>query len=401
MHAVFKHVDAYAGDPILSLMETFKADPRADKVNLSIGLYYDEAGVVPQLAAVAEVEKRLAGQPHEASLYLPMEGLASYRQAIQALLFGAEHPAVSAGRVATVQTVGGSGALKVGADFLKRYFAGSEVWVSDPTWDNHRAIFEGAGFKVHSYPYFDQASRGVNFAGMLDTLQTLPANSIVLLHPCCHNPTGADLDQQQWQQVIEVVKARQLIPFLDIAYQGFSESLEADAYAIREMARAGVPCLVSNSFSKIFSLYGERVGGLSVVCDDADSAASVLGQLKATVRRNYSSPPFFGAQLVAGVLGDAGLNAQWVAEVEVMRTRILAMRKGLVDLLGELLPGQDFQFFLRQRGMFSYTGFSVEQVRRLRDEFGVYLIDSGRVCMSGLRPANLRQVAEAFAAVQQ
>ncbi|MCO7521015.1 MULTISPECIES: amino acid aminotransferase [unclassified Pseudomonas] len=398
---MFKHVDAYAGDPILSLMETFKADPRADKVNLSIGLYYDEAGVVPQLAAVAEVEKRLAGQPHEASLYLPMEGLASYRQAIQALLFGAEHPAVSAGRVATVQTVGGSGALKVGADFLKRYFAGSEVWVSDPTWDNHRAIFEGAGFKVHSYPYFDQASRGVNFAGMLDTLQTLPANSIVLLHPCCHNPTGADLDQQQWQQVIEVVKARQLIPFLDIAYQGFSESLEADAYAIREMARAGVPCLVSNSFSKIFSLYGERVGGLSVVCDDADSAASVLGQLKATVRRNYSSPPFFGAQLVAGVLGDAGLNAQWVAEVEVMRTRILAMRKGLVDLLGELLPGQDFQFFLRQRGMFSYTGFSVEQVRRLRDEFGVYLIDSGRVCMSGLRPANLRQVAEAFAAVQQ
>ena len=398
---MFKHVDAYAGDPILSLMETFKADPRADKVNLSIGLYYDEAGVVPQLAAVAEVEKRLAGQPHEASLYLPMEGLASYRQAIQALLFGAEHPAVSAGRVATVQTVGGSGALKVGADFLKRYFAGSEVWVSDPTWDNHRAIFEGAGFKVHSYPYFDQVSRGVNFAGMLDTLQTLPANSIVLLHPCCHNPTGADLDQQQWQQVIEVVKARQLIPFLDIAYQGFSESLEADAYAIREMARAGVPCLVSNSFSKIFSLYGERVGGLSVVCDDADSAASVLGQLKATVRRNYSSPPFFGAQLVAGVLGDAGLNAQWVAEVEVMRTRILAMRQGLVDLLGELLPGQDFQFFLRQRGMFSYTGFSVEQVRRLRDEFGVYLIDSGRVCMSGLRPANLRQVAEAFAAVQK
>ncbi|QXH33850.1 aromatic amino acid transaminase [Pseudomonas muyukensis] len=398
---MFKHVDAYAGDPILSLMETFKADPRADKVNLSIGLYYDEAGVVPQLAAVAEVEKRLAGQPHEASLYLPMEGLASYRQAIQALLFGAEHPALSAGRVATVQTVGGSGALKVGADFLKRYFAGSEVWVSDPTWDNHRAIFEGAGFKVHSYPYFDQASRGVNFAGMLDTLQTLPANSIVLLHPCCHNPTGADLDQQQWQQVIEVVKARQLIPFLDIAYQGFSESLEADAYAIREMARAGVPCLVSNSFSKIFSLYGERVGGLSVVCDDADSAVSVLGQLKATVRRNYSSPPFFGAQLVAGVLGDAGLNAQWVAEVEVMRTRILAMRQGLVDLLGELLPGQDFQFFLRQRGMFSYTGFSVEQVRRLRDEFGVYLIDSGRVCMSGLRPANLRQVAEAFAAVQK
>lgn len=398
---MFKHVDAYAGDPILSLMETFKADPRADKVNLSIGLYYDAAGVVPQLGAVAEAEKRLASQPHQASLYLPMEGLGSYRQAIQTLLFGAGHPAVEGGRVATVQTVGGSGALKVGADFLKRYFPESQVWVSDPTWDNHRAIFEGAGFKVNTYPYFDQQSRGLNFDGMLATLQTLPANSIVLLHPCCHNPTGVDLSQAQWQQVIEVVKARSLIPFLDIAYQGFGEGLVDDAYAIREVARAGVPCLVSNSFSKIFSLYGERVGGLSVVCDDLDSAQSVLGQLKATVRRNYSSPPNFGAQLVAAVLGDAGLNAQWEAEVEQMRLRILEMRQGLVDALAALLPGQDFQFFLRQRGMFSYTGFSVEQVRRLRDEFGVYLIDSGRVCMAGLRPDNLQQVAKAFAAVQR
>ncbi|MCU1725221.1 aromatic amino acid transaminase [Pseudomonas sp. 5P_5.1_Bac1] len=397
---MFKHVDAYAGDPILSLMETFKTDPRANKVNLSIGLYYDAAGVVPQLAAVGEAEKRLADKPHEASLYLPMEGLAGYRQAIQNLLFGADHPAVTSGRVATVQTVGGSGALKVGADFLKRYFPESQVWVSDPTWDNHRAIFEGAGFKVHTYPYFDQNTGGVNFDGMLAALQTLPANSIVLLHPCCHNPTGADLNQEQWQQVIEVVKARNLIPFLDIAYQGFGAGLLDDAFAIREAARAGVPCLVSNSFSKIFSLYGERVGGLSVVCDDADTMQSVLGQLKATVRRNYSSPPAFGAQLVATVLNDAGLNAQWVAEVEQMRLRILEMRQGLVDALAVLLPGQDFSFFLSQRGMFSYTGFSVAQVRRLRDEFGVYLIDSGRVCMSGVRPDNLQQVAEAFAAVQ-
>ncbi|MGH8440234.1 MAG: aromatic amino acid transaminase [Pseudomonas sp.] len=397
---MFKHVDAYAGDPILSLMETFKADPRVNKVNLSIGLYYDAAGVVPQLAAVGEAEKRMAGQPHEASLYLPMEGLNSYRQAIQALLFGADHPAVQGGRVATVQTVGGSGALKVGADFLKRYFPESQVWVSNPTWDNHRAIFEGAGFKVNTYPYFDQNTRGLDFNGMLATLQGLAANSIVLLHPCCHNPTGVDLSQAQWQQVIEVVKARNLIPFLDIAYQGFGEGLVEDAYAIREVARAGVPCLVCNSFSKIFSLYGERVGGLSVVCDDADTAQSVLGQLKATVRRNYSSPPAFGAQLVAAVLGDAVLNAQWAAEVEQMRLRILDMRQGLVDALAVLLPGQDFQFFLSQRGMFSYTGLSVAQVRRLRDEFGVYLIDSGRVCMSGLRPDNLQQVAKAIAAVQ-
>jgi aromatic-amino-acid transaminase len=397
---VFKHVDAYAGDPILSLMETFKTDPRSNKVNLSIGLYYDAAGVVPQLAAVGEAEKRLADKPHEASLYLPMEGLAGYRQAIQNLLFGADHPAVTDGRVATVQTVGGSGALKVGADFLKRYFPESEVWVSNPTWDNHRAIFEGAGFKVHTYPYFDPTTRGVDFDGMLASLNTLAANSIVLLHPCCHNPTGVDLTHAQWQQVIEVVKARNLIPFLDIAYQGFGGGLADDAFAIREAARAGVPCLVSNSFSKIFSLYGERVGGLSVVCDDAETQASVLGQLKATVRRNYSSPPAFGAQLVATVLNDAGLNAQWAEEVEQMRLRILDMRQGLVDALAVLLPGQDFSFFLSQRGMFSYTGFSVAQVRRLRDEFGVYLIDSGRVCMSGLRPDNLQQVAEAFAAVQ-
>ncbi|MBF8780303.1 aspartate/tyrosine/aromatic aminotransferase [Pseudomonas fulva] len=396
---MFKHVDAYAGDPILSLMETFKADPRADKVNLSIGLYYDAAGVVPQMAAVGEAERQLADQPHQASLYLPMEGLAVYRQAIQALLFGADHPAVSDGRIATVQTVGGSGALKVGADFLKRYFPESEVWVSNPTWDNHRAIFEGAGFQVHAYPYFDPATRGLDFPGMLATLQGLPARSVVLLHPCCHNPTGVDLQRDQWQQVIEVVKARELIPFLDIAYQGFGEGLIEDAYAIREMARAGLPCLVSNSFSKIFSLYGERVGGLSVVSDDAATAQSVLGQLKATVRRNYSSPPSHGAQLVAAVLSDGALAAQWQAEVEGMRKRILEMRQGLVEALAQLLPGEDFQYLLRQRGMFSYTGFSVEQVRRLRDEFGVYLIDSGRVCMAGLRPDNLQRVAQAFAAV--
>lgn len=397
---MFKHVDAYAGDPILSLMDTFKADPRADKVNLSIGLYYDADGAVPQLAAVAEAERRLAGQAHGASLYLPMEGLASYRTAIQTLLFGAEHPMVSAGRVATVQTVGGSGALKVGADFLKRYFPQAQVWVSNPTWDNHRAIFEGAGFTVNTYPYFDPATRGLDFDGMLATLRQLPAQSIVLLHPCCHNPTGVDLDSAQWQQVIEVVKARELIAFLDIAYQGFGEGLAEDAYAIREMARAGVPCLVSNSFSKIFSLYGERVGGLSVVSDDADSAASVLGQLKATVRRNYSSPPCHGAHLVATVLADPALAEDWANEVEAMRLRILDMRQGLVDALARRLPGQDFQFLLRQCGMFSYTGFSVEQVHRLRDQFGVYLIDSGRVCMAGLRPDNLERVAEAFAAVQ-
>ncbi|WP_039055732.1 aromatic amino acid transaminase [Enterobacter sp. Bisph1] len=396
---MFQKVDAYAGDPILSLMERFKEDPRSDKVNLSIGLYYNEEGIIPRLQAVAEAEARLNAQPHGASLYLPMEGLSSYRHAIAPLLFGANHPVLQQQRVASIQTLGGSGALKVGADFLQRYFPNSGVWVSDPTWENHIAIFEGAGFEVSTYPWYDSETNGVRFEAFLATLNTLAAQSIVLLHPCCHNPTGADLTPAQWDEVVEVLKARDLIPFLDIAYQGFGTGMEEDAYAIRAIAHAGLPALVSNSFSKIFSLYGERVGGLSVVCEDADAASRVLGQLKATVRRNYSSPPQFGAQLVALVLSDAGLKASWLAEVEAMRTRILAMRQQLVTVLKEAVPGGNFDYLLKQRGMFSYTGLSAAQVDRLRDEFGIYLISSGRMCVAGLNSRNVQRVAQAFAAV--
>lgn len=396
---MFQKVDAYAGDPILSLMERFKDDPRSDKVNLSIGLYYNEDGIIPQLQAVAEAEARLNAQPHGTSIYLPMEGLNAYRHAIAPLLFGADHPVLAQHRVASIQTLGGSGALKVGADFLKRYFSGSQVWVSDPTWENHIAIFEGAGFEVSTYPWFDDKTNGVRFEAFLEKLKSLPERDIVLLHPCCHNPTGADLSNAQWDDVVEVLKARHLIPFLDIAYQGFGAGMEEDAYAIRAIARAGIPLLVSNSFSKIFSLYGERVGGLSIVCEDAETAGRVLGQLKATVRRNYSSPPNFGAQVVAAVLGDSELKASWLAEVEEMRTRILAMRHELVNVLKETVPGGDFDYLLKQRGMFSYTGFSPAQVDRLRDEFGVYLIASGRMCVAGLNSGNVRRVAQAFAAV--
>ncbi|EOV8482884.1 aromatic amino acid transaminase [Klebsiella sp. 141153] len=396
---MFQKVDAYAGDPILSLMERFKDDPRSDKVNLSIGLYYNEDGIIPQLQAVAEAEARLNAQPHGASLYLPMEGLNSYRHAIAPLLFGADHPVLKQNRVASIQTLGGSGALKVGADFLKRYFPQSRVWVSDPTWENHIAIFEGAGFEVSTYPWFDDETNGVRFEAFLAKLQTLPERDIVLLHPCCHNPTGADLSNAQWDEVVKVLKARNLIPFLDIAYQGFGAGMEDDAYAIRAIASAGLPMLVSNSFSKIFSLYGERVGGLSIVCDDAETAGRVLGQLKATVRRNYSSPPNFGAQVVAAVLNDAALKASWLAEVEAMRTRILAMRQTLVDALKEAVPGKNFDYLLKQRGMFSYTGLSAAQVDRLREEFGVYLIASGRMCVAGLNSRNVQRVAQAFAAV--
>ncbi|BBE80189.1 aromatic amino acid transaminase [Phytobacter diazotrophicus] len=396
---MFQKVDAYAGDPILSLMERFKEDPRSDKVNLSIGLYYNEDGIIPQLQAVAEAEARLNAQPQGASLYLPMEGLTTYRHTIVPLLFGAEHPVVAQKRVATIQTLGGSGALKVGADFLKRYFPDSGVWVSDPTWENHVAIFEGAGFKVNTYPWFDSETNGVRVTALLEKLATLPEKSIVLLHPCCHNPTGSDLTNAQWDEVVNVLKARNLIPFLDIAYQGFGGGMEEDAYAIRAIADAGLPALVSNSFSKIFSLYGERVGGLSIVCEDAETASRVLGQLKATVRRNYSSPPNFGAQVVATVLGDTALKASWLAEVETMRTRILAMRQELVNVLKEAVPGRNFDYLLKQRGMFSYTGLSAAQVDRLREEFGVYLIASGRMCVAGLNSRNVHRVAQAFAAV--
>ena len=396
---VFQNVDAYAGDPILSLMETFKQDPRANKVNLSIGLYYDEQGIIPQLRAVAAAEEQLKAEPQQASLYLPMEGLNAYRNAIAPLLFGADHPMLKAGRIASIQTLGGSGALKVGADFLKRYFPNSSVWVSDPTWDNHVAIFNGAGFEVKSYPWYDAETNGVKFDAFLAALKAQPKQSIVLLHPCCHNPTGANLTDAQWDQTVEVLKAQELIPFLDIAYQGFGAGMEADAYAIRAIAAAGLPALVSNSFSKIFSLYGERVGGLSIVCDSAEEAGRVLGQLKATVRRNYSSPPNFGAQVVARVLNDDALRANWLAEVEAMRLRIIAMRKTLVDVLSTALPGKNFDYLLKQRGMFSYTGLSAQQVDRLREEFGIYLVGSGRICVAGLNSNNVQQVAQAFAAV--
>ncbi|MCI3912847.1 aspartate/tyrosine/aromatic aminotransferase [Pseudomonas viridiflava] len=391
------HVESYAGDPILSLMETFGKDPRADKVNLSIGLYYDAQGRIPRLDAAVSAQKQLAEGEQTASLYLPMEGLAPYRQAVQTLLFGENNPAVLAGRVATIQTVGGSGALKVGADFLKYAFPDSQVWVSDPTWENHNALFGGAGFKVNTYPYFDAQTGGVKFDAMLDALQQLPARSIVLLHPCCHNPTGADLSVAQWDQVVALVKARELIPFLDIAYQGFGNGMDEDAYAIRAMTEAGVTAFISNSFSKIFSLYGERVGGLSVVCEDSASAVNVLGQLKATVRRNYSSPPAHGAQVVSRVLNSPQLRDQWLTEVEVMRQRILDVRTRLVAVLAQKVPQHDFSFILRQNGMFSYTGLTPAQVDELKDTHGVYLIRSGRMCLAGLNEGNIDKVCDAIA----
>jgi len=396
---MFQHIPPYAGDPILSLMEQFNTDPREGKVNLSIGLYYNEDSIVPQLETIMEAQKRLEPKQNKTKLYLPMEGFKPYRDAIQALLFGENSPAVQSGRAVTIQTLGGSGALKVGADFLKNYFPNSEVWVSQPTWDNHVAIFNGAGLKTHFYPYFDAETRGVNFDGMLSCLQQLPEQSVVLLHPCCHNPTGADLTPAQWDQVIAVLKAGQLIPFLDIAYQGFGEGMEQDAYAIRALDQAGLNFIVSNSFSKIFSLYGERVGGLTFVCDDAATAQCTFGQLKATVRRIYSSPPTTGAWLVDQVLNDQALNQQWQNEVKEMRERIIKMRHILKDELTKALPDCDFNYLVEQKGMFSYTGLTGEQVDTLREDYAIYLVRSGRICVAGLNMNNVYIVAKAMAEV--
>lgn len=396
---MFQHVDTYAGDPILSLMEEFGKDQRSHKVNLSIGLYYNEDNIVPQLNAVKAAYKNIEASNDQVKLYLPMDGLKSYNQATQALVLGQQSQARRDGRAVTIQTLGGSGALKVGADFLKKYFPESDVWVSQPTWENHIAIFNGAGLHTHFYPYFDAATNGVNVPAMLEKLSQLPAKSIVLLHPCCHNPTGADLTTAEWDQVIEALQKQDLIPFLDIAYQGFGQGLEEDAYAIRALDQAGMNFIVSNSFSKIFSLYGERIGGLTFVCDDQATAQKVLGQLKATVRRIYSSPATTGALLVDNVLNDADLTAQWQAELTEMRERIIKMRQILNEKLSQALPERDFSYLVKQQGMFSYTGLTAEQVDILKDQYAIYLVRSGRMCAAGLNLSNIDYVAESIAEV--
>ena len=395
---MFKHLEPYAGDPILSLNEAFHADPRPHKVNLSIGIYFDDAGRIPVLGCVHEAEAQMLAATGPKP-YLPIEGSAAMRGAVQALLFGAGHEVITGMRVATLQTIGSSGGLKVGADFVKRWLPGSQVWVSDPTWDNHRAMFEGAGIGVHSYPYYDSATGGLKFDAMLAALSALPARSVVLLHACCHNPTGVDLTHAQWERLLPVLRERELLPYLDIAYQGYGDGIDEDAFAIRLLASAGITFFVANSFSKSMSVYGERAGALSVVCADKAEAELVLGQLKATVRRNYSSPAIHAAGIVSRVLGDPALRAAWVTDVAAMRQRILAMRQRLHDVLAAKLPSRDFGYFLSQRGMFSYTGLSAAQVDRLRHEHAVYLVRSGRMCVAGLNTRNVEPVATAMAAV--
>jgi aromatic-amino-acid transaminase len=387
------------GDPILGLTEAYLADSRPNKVNLGVGIYVDEQGRIPLLRAVHQVEKQLA-QDAKPRGYLPIDGLPAYDVLTQQLLFGADSPLLAAGRVATAQTIGGSGALRVGADLLKKVLPKARVAISSPSWENHRVVFANAGFEVTDYRYYDPSTHGLDFAGMLEDLGKLESGT-VLLHACCHNPTGVDLDAQQWQQVVELARDRGLLPFVDIAYQGFDQGIDADATAVRLFAASGIEAfVVANSYSKSFSLYGERVGALSMVGVDRDEAARLRAKIKQTIRANYSSPATHGGALVAGVLGDPGLRAQWEAELAEMRERIHAMRAGLVEKLAAHGAPQ-FGFIQQQAGMFSYSGLARAQVDRLREEFAIYALGTGRICVAALNRSNLETVAAAVAAVSR
>jgi aromatic-amino-acid transaminase len=396
--SLFTAVEMAPRDPILGLNEQFNADPNPAKVNLGVGVYFDDNGKLPLLACVQAAEKAMMDKP-SARGYLPIDGIAAYDAAVKNLVFGADSEAVKSGRIATVQGIGGTGGLKIGADFLKKLNPNAKVLISDPSWENHRALFSSAGFEVGSYRYYDAASRGVDFAGMLADIQAAPAGTIILLHACCHNPTGYDISPAQWDQVVATIQAKNLVAFLDMAYQGFGHGITEDGAVIGKFVAAGLDFFVSTSFSKSFSLYGERVGALSVLCASKEEADRVLSQLKIVIRTNYSNPPTHGGAIVAAVLGNPELRALWEKELGEMRVRIKAMRQKLVDGLKAAGVKQDMSFITTQIGMFSYSGLSRDQMVRLRNEFGVYGTDTGRMCVAALNSKNIDYVCASIARV--
>lgn len=396
--SIFANVELAPRDPILGLNEQYNADTRTTKVNLGVGVYYDEEGRLPVLKAVQLAEQERAKQTAPRG-YLPIEGISTYDKGAQALLLGKDSELATAGRALTFQALGGTGALKIGADFLKQVNGNATVHISNPSWENHRALFERAGFKVENYPYYDAATHGLNFEAMLAYLEKLPAGDIVVLHACCHNPTGVDPTEAQWEQIAAIIKAKGLVPFLDIAYQGFGAGLEEDAKVVKLFAKLDLPTFVSSSFSKSFSLYGERVGALTVLCASKEEAERVLSQVKRTIRTNYSNPPTHGGTVVSMVLNNPELFALWEKELAEMRDRIRTMRAQLVAKLKEHGVTQNFDFVLEQRGMFSYSGLTQEQVERLRNEHGIYAVNSGRICVAALNSRNIDAVAKAIASV--
>ena len=396
--SLFSAVEMAPRDPILGLNEQFGADTNPAKVNLGVGVYYDDNGKLPLLKCVVEAERQMFEAP-KARGYLPIDGIAAYDKAVQGLVFGADSAVVTGGRVATVQAIGGTGGLKIGADFLKKVNPNATVLISDPSWENHRALFTNAGFTVGTYPYYDAENKGIHFAGMIGALRAADAGTVLVLHACCHNPTGYDITDAQWDEVVAVIKERNLVAFLDMAYQGFGEGIAEDGAVIQKFVAAGLDFFVSTSFSKSFSLYGERVGGLSVVCASKEECARVLSQLKITIRTNYSNPPTHGAQVVATVLNTPALRAMWEEELAGMRVRIKQMRVLLVEKLTAAGVKGDLSFITRQKGMFSYSGLNKDQMVRLRGEFGVYGVDSGRICVAALNTKNIDYVADAIVKV--
>ncbi|RZS52045.1 amino acid aminotransferase [Sphaerotilus mobilis] len=396
--SLFTSVEMAPRDPILGLNEQFGADTNPAKVNLGVGVYFDENGKLPLLQCVIAAERQMMEAP-KARGYLPIDGIAAYDKAVQGLVFGADSEVVKGGRVATVQAIGGTGGLKIGADFLKRVNPGATVLISDPSWENHRALFTNAGFNVGTYPYYDAAAKGVNFDAMIRALRAAAPGTVVVLHACCHNPTGYDITPAQWDEVVEAVKGQGLVAFLDMAYQGFGDGITEDGAAVQKFLAAGIEFFVSTSFSKSFSLYGERVGALSVVCDSQQDTARVLSQLKIVIRTNYSNPPTHGAQVVATVLTTPELRQMWESELAGMRSRIRLMRSALVERLKAAGVSRDFGFIAQQKGMFSYSGLNKDQMVRLRDEFGVYGVDSGRICVAALNDKNLGYVVDSIAKV--
>jgi aromatic-amino-acid transaminase len=392
----FAQIELAPPDPIIGLTEAFNNDTNPKKVSLGAGVYQDGAGKVSILEVVREAQERFL-EEEKTKNYMPIDGIPAFNQQAQALLLGADSGVLAGRRAVTVQALGGTGALKVGADFLKRFFPTSQVWISNPSWENHRQLFEAAGFTVNNYPYYDRETRGLDFTSMLDTLRKLPARSIVVLHACCHNPTGVDPSREEWKRLLDVFQTSDLIPFFDIAYQGFGDGIDADAFAVRTFAEAGIPCLVSQSFSKSFALYRERVGALTVVTAGEEETKRVQSQLKRVIRTNYSSPASHGAQIVASVLADAGARARWEKEVAEMRDRIRKMRELFVRRIREKGVEQDFGFIERQRGMFSYSELPREVVDRLRSEYGIYIVGSGRICVAALNENNIDYVCEAIA----
>ena len=396
--SLFTSLEMAPTDPILGVTEAFNNDPNPNKVNLGVGVYTDDNGKVPVLECVRRAEQEMAATAMPRN-YLPIEGIKAYDRAVQDVLFGADSAVLKEGRVVTVQTLGGTGGLKTGADLLRRVNPAGDIWISDPSWENHRAIFEYAGYRVNTYPYYDAETHGLRFDAMLAAFENMPAGSVVLLHACCHNPTGVDLKNDQWDRVIEVMNRRGLVPFLDIAYQGFAEGLDSDATAVRRFSSACPTMVVSSSFSKSMSLYGERIGAFSIVTQDANEAARVLSQVKRVIRTNYSSPPTHGGQAVAMVLTTPALRTLWENELGQMRERIKTMRRELVEKIRAQRADFDFSFVIEQRGMFSYSGLTREQVRRLREEYSIYTIDSGRICVAALSSRNIDYVTRAVASV--